>query len=698
MNPRSAPGVRLRVAILGPVEPDLRCCRTYRLPGPRDRPQPLLRRVFVRRRRTRRRGSRRRPWHRQALPCPNDDDPARPARRRRSRATASAARWACGTTTARRPRGATASSTAASRIAAWRLRALGLEPGDRILTWSPSTPELPAAYFGAMRARLVLVPLDLRMSPTPSRGSSRRPGPATSSSAPAATPRTRARPASTTSRPRRVEALCAEPAADDPAFPPDWEARQAAWTRPDEHEIFELVFTSGTTGTPKGVMLTHDNVVASIESFHRIVPPMEHRIVSLLPLSHLLEQAVGLYYALDVGADILYVRSRNPRVIFDALRDHRVTSMVVVPQVLDLFWSAIEREVEKRGRTTAFDRLRSVARHLPMRLRRRLFGAIHTQLGGHFRLFVSAGAFLPPSLQQAWEDLGVTVLQGYGATETGTGTCTTLEDHGLGTVGRPPEGIEMRLADDGEVQFRGPTLFKGYWNAPEATAAAFTDDGWYRTGDIGHLDDAGRLDPVRPEPGHDRAAERLQRLSRRTSRTPCASPASATRSRSRRGPAGSRRSSSRGRQPGRRRPPRPRSAARRRTRPRSGPGSTPPSRPPTRPSGRTSGSPAGGCGPRTTSRGRTRSRSSARRSRPGPRSRAEVRARPVRRRRPAARGGREPVGRGAGRAGRGRDRLVGDRVRRPDGLERGLDRRRRRVGRAARAASRRRSPSCRRGG
>ena len=253
------------------------------------------------------------------------------------------------------------------------------------------------------------------------------------------------------------------------------------------------MFTSGTTGTPKGVTLTHDNVVASIESFHRIVPPMEHRLVSLLPLSHLLEQAVGLYYALDVGADILYVRSRNPRVIFDALRDQRVTSMVVVPQVLDLFWSAIEREVEKRGRTTAFDRLRSVARRLPMRLRPRLFGAIHGQLGGHFRLFLSSGAFLPPSLQQAWEDIGVTVLQGYGATETGTGTCTTLDDHGPGTVGRVPEGIEMRLAPDGEVQFRGRTVFRGYWNAPEATAAAFTDDGWYRTGDVGHLDDAGRL-------------------------------------------------------------------------------------------------------------------------------------------------------------------------------------------------------------
>ena len=115
-------------------------------------------------------------------------------------------------------------------------------------------------------------------------------------------------------------------------------------------------------------MLAHDNVVASIESFHRIVPPMEHRIVSLLPLSHLLEQAVGPVLRASVGADILYVRSRNPRVIFDALRDHRVTSMVVVPQVLDLFWSAIEREVDKRGRTTAFDRLRAIARHLPMPL------------------------------------------------------------------------------------------------------------------------------------------------------------------------------------------------------------------------------------------------------------------------------------------------------------------------------------------
>jgi long-chain acyl-CoA synthetase len=257
--------------------------------------------------------------------------------------------------------------------------------------------------------------------------------------------------------------------------------------------VFELVFTSGTTGAPKGVMLAHDNMLAAVGTFHRIVRPMEHRLVSVLPLSHSLEQNVSLYYAMDVGADILYIRSRNPRVIFDGLREHRVTTMLVVPAMLDLIWSAITREAAKQGKEATFNRMRPIARRLPMRIRRVIFRTVHENLGGSLTLLVSAAAYLPPELQQGFEDLGLVVLQVYGATETAAGAATTFRDHPVGTVGTPPPPIEMRLAEDGEIQFRGPTLFKGYWENPEATKAAYTEDGWYMTGDLGRLDAKGRL-------------------------------------------------------------------------------------------------------------------------------------------------------------------------------------------------------------
>jgi long-chain acyl-CoA synthetase len=377
-----------------------------------------------------------------------------------------------------------------SRAAAWRLRAAGVQPGDRLLTWSPSTPELPALYLGAMRAGAIVVPLDLRMAPD---AIARIAAQAEPKLLAVGTGRDAPDPAEGGLDAIPTITLDELTADADPSFPSDWAAQLEAWPRPAPADLYALIFTSGTTASPKGVMLAHDNILATIDTVHRRILPLEHRVVSLLPLSHLFEQAITLYYALDVGADILYVRSRNPRVIFEAIRDHRTTSMVVVPQLLGLFWDAIEREVERSGRVAAFRRLRAIARRLPYRARRLMFRSVHRRLGGDFRLFVSAGAFLPPALQQAWEDLGVVVMQGYGATETGFVTCNSLEDHGLGTVGRPSPPGELRIASDGEIQFRGPTLFKGYWGDPDATAAAFTDDGWYRTGDIGRLDPAGRL-------------------------------------------------------------------------------------------------------------------------------------------------------------------------------------------------------------
>ncbi len=377
-----------------------------------------------------------------------------------------------------------------SRAAAWRLRAVGLQPGDRLLVWSPTTPAVPAVYFGAILAGVVLVPLDLRMAPDAveriaAASEARRLALGTGRDAPDPREAGLERfPMST------VDELAAEPDADWPA---DWQAQLAAWPRPRPDDLFEIIFTSGTTGTPKGVMLSHANVVATVETAHNAIPPQEHRLVSLLPLSHLMEQAIALFYALTVGADILYVRSRNPRVIFEAIRDHHVTTMLVVPQILELFWSSIEREVDRAGRRTSWERLRRIARHLPYPVRRVLFRRVHRQFGGGLSLFVCAAAFLPPTLQQAWEDLGVVVMQGYGATECGPASATSKADHGPGTVGRTIPPVRVKLADDGEILVSGPTVFGGYWRNPTASAAAFTADGWYRTGDIGRHDEAGHL-------------------------------------------------------------------------------------------------------------------------------------------------------------------------------------------------------------
>ena len=245
-----------------------------------------------------------------------------------------------------------------------------------------------------------------------------------------------------------VEALAAEPGEGDSGveFPADWEAQVLAWPRPQPEDLFEVIFTSGTTGNPKGVMLTHRPICETVGAIHHVIPPQEHRLVSLLPLSHLMEQVAALFYALTVGGDILYVRSRNPRVIFEAIRDHRVTTMLVVPQVLDLFWSAVEREVEAQGRSANFNRLRSIARHLPYRARRLIFRRVHQRLGGGLNLLVCAAAFLPPQLQQAWEDMGVVVMQGYGATECGMASVTTKEGP------RPGDGRADDPADRGPAR------------------------------------------------------------------------------------------------------------------------------------------------------------------------------------------------------------------------------------------------------
>jgi len=391
-----------------------------------------------------------------------------------------------------------------SKLAAWRLRELGVKPGDRILTWSPSTPALPAVYFGAMRAGAVIVPLDLRMAPDVLQRIAHSAGAqwlAIGTGLDAPDPVAGGLEHLNI---RTVEWLAALPShenaagtdegGDDVTFPADWEAQVDAWPKPTRQTLFEVIYTSGTTGVPKGVMLLHGTVLATLEAIAKILPPREHRAVSLLPPSHLFEQAPVLMFGTMMGAHILFVRSRTPRVIFEALREERVTTLVLVPQLLELFWMGLQREVKRQGQERTFNRARRIARHLPYWARRLVFRRVHKQLGGQLNLVVSAGAYLPPALQQSWEDLGVIVLQGYGATECGPVAATRVGDHPTGSVGKRTAPVELRLArDTNEVLVGGPTVFEGYWNDPAATAAAKTDDGWYRTGDVARHDKRGNL-------------------------------------------------------------------------------------------------------------------------------------------------------------------------------------------------------------
>jgi long-chain acyl-CoA synthetase len=363
---------------------------------------------------------------------------------------------------------------AAEALAAHLAEDLGLEPGARVVVWAPNCPQLVAAYFGVLLARLVLVPLD-----------------------PSATPELLARIVERTSAALVISGLGspAETATIEVDGLPLDSGRRYRGSRPRADDPAEIVFTSGTTGRPKGVVLTHGNVVANVRSASAALrPTRDFRLLSVLPLSHMFEQTAGLFLPLHVGASVHYARSRQPPVLARTMRRHRVTAIVVVPQVLELLLAGIEREVGRDGSLARWRAAHRLAPHLPPAARRLLFRRVHRELGGRLELLVSGGAALAPRVATAWERLGVTVLEGYGATECAPSIASnTRAARRPGSVGRPIPGVSVRISREGEILVRGANVTPGYWRDEEATRAAFTADGWYRTGDLGELDRDGFL-------------------------------------------------------------------------------------------------------------------------------------------------------------------------------------------------------------
>lgn len=362
------------------------------------------------------------------------------------------------------------------RVAGW-MAAQGIGKGDRVVLWGPNSPWWVAAYFGALRLGAILVPLDVRSSNdfVARAVGQTEPRLALLSAA--------TRPAWTYPAPvTLMEDLDHVPAADAPRA-----AVQAS-------DIAELMFTSGTTGDPKGVIMTHGNIMSNVRAVDPLVPHNpHHRVISILPLSHMLEQTIGMLVPLQQGATIYYLGTFQPPLLFRVMKDFQPTTILLVPQALQLFMASIEREVEKQGKEGTWHRLQQMAQHLPQAGRRLLFRSVHARLGGKVEFMMSGGAPLAPELIHKWELMGIPVLQGYGTTETAPViTLTPADDHAPGSVGKVLAGVQVRIAEDGEILVQGPNVTPGYWHNPEATAAAFAD-GWYKTGDLGQLDAAGHM-------------------------------------------------------------------------------------------------------------------------------------------------------------------------------------------------------------
>jgi len=277
----------------------------------------------------------------------------------------------------------------------------------------------------------------------------------------------------------------------------------------EKDDLASLLYTSGTTADPKGVMLTHGNLMGEVEavfSWAHIGP--EDALLGVLPLFHVLSQMANLMLPLVKGSRVVYLETLNTTELLRALSERNITALAVVPQFFYLIHERIFKEISHRGRFAqiAVRRLMAItrfARRFGWNPGKLFFGKIHGLFGPNMRYLVTGGSRFDPEIGRDFYALGIDVLQAYGLTETSGGAFATPPDHNvIGSVGPPLRGAEGRILDPqavdgvpkpvGEIAIRGALVMKGYWNRPEATEHVLRD-GWLHTGDLGYFDEGGNL-------------------------------------------------------------------------------------------------------------------------------------------------------------------------------------------------------------
>ena len=376
---------------------------------------------------------------------------------------------------------------------ATRLAAMGVGPGDRCAILADNDARWCAAYLGILRAGAVVVPLDTNYSSEQVR-----------TIIDDASPRVLfvnarlesvARDALTTVRGVHLEPLSRDGSVGHATPAPAIADTSAA----------VILYTSGTTADPKGVVLSHANLVAERDAAFSVVDVSEQdSVLGVLPLFHALAQLANLLLPFAVGARVVFLETLNSSELVRALAQRQITIFACVPQFFYLIHQRIAGEVARAGliKRASFKLLLGAS----FRLRRiginagpLLFGRVHRLLGRQMRIFVTGGSKLDPAIGRDFYALGFTILQAYGLTETsGAATLSDPGDAYLDTVGRafPRHALKILPSDDpeldGEIAIRGPIVMQGYFNRPDATAAVMRA-GWLLTGDLGRIDDEGRL-------------------------------------------------------------------------------------------------------------------------------------------------------------------------------------------------------------
>ena len=276
---------------------------------------------------------------------------------------------------------------------------------------------------------------------------------------------------------------------DTLSVPENFEIDEYVIYSPETEDTGVLLYTSGTTGKPKGVVLTFDNLMSNVDAITEIkLATPQDRVLALLPYHHVLPLSINLLMAIHIGTLIVINDELSAQAIQEALKKYKITIVVGVPRLWEMIHKGILTKI--KANSMALKMFNICKKVNSQTLSRIVFKKVHEGLGGNIRFLVSGGAKIEPSILEDFKTLGIKVLEGYGLTETSPIIAFNRpDDIHIGTVGTTIPGVSAKLADDGEIIVKGRNVMKGYYKKPAATQEVIDDRGWFHTGDLGKIED-----------------------------------------------------------------------------------------------------------------------------------------------------------------------------------------------------------------